>query len=121
MAENFSRIKELRVRADYKITTTVTVDATGLILTSVDFGSQEDGYFIYGRIDFGGTYRTIVNHVGNDVTLFYKFTDLESENSVDAYPGCNGTRETCRDKFDNIVHNLGFTDIPQENPALRQP
>ena len=99
----------------------VTVDVTGLILTSADFGSQDDGYFTYGRIEFGGTYRAIVNHVGNNVTLAYKFTDLESGNSVDAYPGCDGKIETCRDKYGNITHFLGFPFIPQENPALRQP
>lgn len=113
------------VKANYKTTTTVTVDGTGLILTSADFGAKADGYFTLGRVEFGGTYRTIVAHSGNDISLAYKFTDLVSTNSVDAYPGCDGKIETCRDKFtvagSNVVNFLGFPYIPQENPATRIP
>ena len=113
------------VKASYKTTTAVTVSGSGLVLTSADFGSEDDGYFILGRIEFGGTYRTIVYHVGNEIHLSYKFNELDTGESVDAYPGCDGKIETCRDKFTvagtNIVHFLGFPYIPQENPSLRVP
>lgn len=113
------------VKASYKTTTVVAVDATGLILTSAIFGTKANGYFISGRVEFGGTYRTIVDHAGNTICLAYSFTDLETSDSVDAYPGCDGNIETCRDKFTvagtNVVHFLGFPYIPQENPAIRVP
>ena len=108
-------------KAGYKTTTNVTVDFTKMVLTSTDFGTQDSGYFTFGRIEFGGTYRTIVAHSGNNVTLAYKFKDLENDAAVDAYPGCDGQIETCRDKFNNVIQYLGFPYIPTENPAVRQP
>jgi len=107
------------VKASYKDTATVTVDATGLLVTSADFGLEVDDYFTYGRVEFNATYRTIVNHTGNVLTLAYKFTTLETGDSVDAYPGCDGAIETCRDTFANVIHFLGFPYIPVENPATR--
>lgn len=106
-------------KAGYKTITNVTVDFAGTSLTSGDFGSEDDGYFTFGRIEFGDTYRTIVNHVGNVVTLAYAFKALETGNSVDAYPGCDGFIETCRDKYSNVIQFLGFPYIPIENPATR--
>jgi uncharacterized phage protein (TIGR02218 family) len=108
-------------KSSYKTTTVVTVSSNGRTLTSTDFSSEADGYFTLGKIEFGGTYRTIVNHVGSVITLAYKFNSLVTGNSVDAYPGCRGSIETCRDKFDNVIHFLGFPYIPVENPATRIP
>ncbi|MBN2568123.1 MAG: DUF2163 domain-containing protein [Deltaproteobacteria bacterium] len=107
------------VKASYKNTTTVSLDATGCILTSADFGAFDEGYFTYGRVEFNNTYRTIISHSGNTVTLAYKFITLETGNSVDVYPGCDGEIETCRDKFSNVNQFLGFPYIPLENPATR--
>ena len=81
--------------------------------------AQEDGYFTGGHIIFGDETRTIVDHVGSIVTIMYKFKELEDNDSVDAYPGCDGKIETCKDKFDNLLNFLGFPFIPVENPALR--
>jgi uncharacterized phage protein (TIGR02218 family) len=105
--------------ADYKTTTTITLDATKTILTDAAFDALDDGYFTGGKITFGNEARTIVDHVGSIVTIMYKFKELEDNDSVDAYPGCDGRAETCKDKFDNIVNFLGFPFIPEENPALR--
>ena len=104
---------------DYKTTTTVTLDLTGTELTSADFGGEVDGYFTGGKVTFGNEARTITNHVGNVVTLMYKFRELEDNDLVDAYPGCDGRVETCRDKYNNIINSLGFPFIPEENPAMR--
>lgn len=108
-----------KAEADYKTTTTVVLDSTGTELTSADFDALEDGYFTGGKVVFGDEARTIVNHVGSVVTLMYKMKELEDNDSVDAYPGCDGRIETCKDKFDNLLHYLGFPFIPEENPALR--
>jgi len=107
------------VEADYKTTAAVTLDATGTILTSTTFGGEVDGYFTGGKVVFGDEARTMVSHVGNVVTLMYKFKELATGNSVDAYPGCDGRVETCRDKYDNILNFLGFPFIQAENPAKR--
>ena len=106
-------------KASYKTTTVITLNATGLTLTSADFGAEADGYFIGGEVIFGNESRTVIAHVGNDITLMYKFLELVTTDTVDAYPGCDGRAETCRDKYSNIVHFLGFPFIPEENPATR--
>lgn len=108
-----------KVAADYKTTTTVTLDSTGIKLTSADFDVLDDGYFTGGKVVFGDEARTIVGHVGSVITLMYKMQELEDNDSVDVYPGCDGRIETCKDKFNNIINFLGFPFIPTENPALR--
>jgi uncharacterized phage protein (TIGR02218 family) len=105
--------------ASYAETTTVVLDANGVDLVSSAFGAYSDGYFTGGQVLFGVESRTIVYHVGNTITMMYKMVDLETNDSVTAYPGCDGRAETCRDKYDNIVNFLGFPFIPVENPALR--
>lgn len=105
--------------ATYKITETITLDATGTILTGTAFGTKADGFFVGGEVKFGAESRTIVAHVGTAITIMYKMIELESTDSVDVYPGCDGRAETCRDKYDNILNFLGFPFIPTENPATR--
>lgn len=105
--------------ASYKTTETITLDATKTILTGTAFGTKDDGYFIGGEVKFGVESRTIVAHVGTAITIMYKMVDLADTDSVDAYPGCDGRAETCRDKYSNILNFLGFPFIPVENPATR--
>jgi len=108
-----------KVKVDYKVTATITLDATKTKLTSATFGNYAAGYFIYGLVEFGSESRTIIAHSGNTITIAYKMVNLVDNNTVDIYPGCDGRIETCRDKYDNIVNYLGFPWIPEENPALR--
>ena len=103
------------------VTAAVTLDATKTILTSAAFGAYAAGYFTGGRGVFVGERRTIVAHSGNTITLNFKMIGLEDNDSIDVYPGCDGRIDTCRDKFDNIIHFLGFPFIPSENPATRMP
>lgn len=105
----------------YKVTAVVVLDSTKTVLTSATFSGYDDGYFIGGEVIFGVESRTVVDHVGSNITLMYRMKELESSDSVDAYPGCDGRADTCRDKFDNILNFLGFPFIPIENPAVRTP
>lgn len=107
------------VKSSYITTTSITLDATKTILTSASFGAKTDGYFTGGEIVCGDESRTAIAHVGDDVTLMYKMKELATGNTVNAYPGCDGRVQTCRDKYSNILHFLGFPFIPVENPALR--
>ena len=109
------------IKASYKITTEVTLNADKTQLTSSAFEAKADGYFTFGHVDFGVESRMIIVHTGNTITLAYKMNELDSGETVDAYPGCDGRAITCRDKFNNIDNFLGFPFIPQENPALRVP
>ena len=106
---------------DYKLTTTVTVSSDGTVLTSSDFSNYSSGYFTLGKAIFSGESRPIIAHSGDTITLAYKFYDLEDNDSVDVYPGCDGNIGTCKDKFNNLIHFLGFPFTPQDNPSLRSP
>lgn len=103
------------------IPATIGLDVTGTKLTSATFGGYEAGYFIYGTVEFGDEIRTIVDQAGDTLTMAYRMRDLIDGSLVDAYPGCDGRIETCRDKFDNILRFLGFPFTPVENPELRVP
>ena len=108
-----------KVQADYKTTTTITLDATETILTSADFALESDGYFNGGTVTFGNDTRGISSHVGSNITIVYKMKDLENNDSVDVYLGCDRRIETCRDNYDNVVNFMGTPFIPIDNPALR--
>lgn len=106
-------------KTSYKTTTVVSIDSTGKQYTSSDFALEVDGYFTGGEVISGNESRTIISHVGEVITLIYKMVEIVDGASVDAYPGCDGRPETCRDKYDNILNFLGFPFIPVENPATR--
>lgn len=110
-----------KLKADFKVTGTVTLDPTKTILNSGSFGILSSGYLTGGLVEFGDESRTIVAHTGSTITIAYKMQLLADGDSVDAYPGCDGRVETCRDKYDNVVNFLGFPFIPIENPAIRVP
>lgn len=103
----------------YKVTAVVAIDSTKTILSATEFEAEVDSFFTGGQIKFGNNYRTIVAHSGVEITLMYGMTDLIDGDSVDAFPGCDGRAETCRDKYDNVVNGLWFPFIPVENPATR--
>ena len=108
-----------KVKADYKTTTIITLDATEMILTSADFALEEDGYFTGGSIEFGGEARTIISHAGSVIIIIYKMRNLVGGSSIDVYPGCDRRIETCRDNYDNIINFMGTPFIPVDNPAIR--
>jgi uncharacterized phage protein (TIGR02218 family) len=114
-------------KADFKVSAAIVLDATGRIITSAAFDHDalgnpvEDGYWTLGTVEFGSERRPIVAHVGTSIVMAYRMSELESLDSVDVYPGCDGRPVTCRDKFDNVVNSLWFAFIPQENPTVRTP
>ena len=112
-------VKCKKVKASYKVTATVLVDETQTIITSATFATKPDGYFKNGLAEFEGEYRTMISHVGNTITFNYRMLNLEDNDTIDVYPGCDGLVETCRDKYANILNFLGFSFIPEINPALR--
>jgi len=112
-------VRDMKIK--YKVTAVVTLDPTKTILTAAIFGTYTAGYFIGGVVEFtfGNESRTIIAHSGSTITMSYRMIDLEDDDSVDAYPGCDGRAATCRDKFVNILNFFGYPYIPIENPALR--
>jgi len=113
------------VGATYTVTTAISLDATGVQLTSSDFTQDassedvEDGYWTGGQVLFGDEARTVIAHVDNTITLMYKMKELEDTDTITITPGCDGRVETCFAKYNNVINFLGFPFIPVENPALR--
>lgn len=105
--------------ATYKVTTSITLDTTETQLTHATFDTYADGYFTGGKVKFNNEYRGIIAHAGSIITMAYKMKDLISNDTVDVYPGCDGRLETCRDKYNNVIHSLAFRYIPYDNPTER--
>jgi len=103
---------------NFKLTTSVLVDVTGTILTSGDFSAQDDGWWTLGVVRYNDEERLIVDHIGNTITLMVPFRELNSGDTVEVLPGCDGDILTCMNKFNNLSHFLGFPFIPIDNPAL---
>lgn len=104
----------------YKISATLSAVSTdGLELTSDDFGSSEldEGFFTNGEIVFSEHHRMIVEHTGIKIKIRYSIPDLEVTDVIVAYAGCDGSIETCRDKFDNVDNFGGHPYIPLDRPV----
>jgi uncharacterized phage protein (TIGR02218 family) len=105
-------------KASWSTTTTITaVDTDGVVLTSADFGLQEDGYFTRGYLDWGDYHRMIVHHEGNDITLRFNMPGFASGQTVTAYTGCDRQLTTCVEKFNNKDNFFGHPWIPIDNPS----
>ena len=119
-------------KADYATAGTIS-DTTGLVLTIPEASALADGWFTGGALALpDGSYRLIVSHVGDQITLVSKVRYLSTDSfaystgqtwssylasfSVILYPGCDRTLATCESKFSNNLNNGGFKWIPTINP-----
>lgn len=104
----------------YKLSSiTVTVDSTKRILTATEFDGEEDGYWVFGHIEYDSHRRMILLHQNSVITLAYPLWTMPSGGGeVDVWPGCDRSVTMCRDKFDNVSKALAFPDMPFDNPAL---
>ena len=103
----------------YKVPAIVTVEDPATFLTSATFGTYPMGYLNDGHIQFLNDYRLIVSHVGNSISIQVPFDSrLVTGGSIEAWPGCDKSWETCRDKFSNLDKFTGFPYIPSSNPVI---
>lgn len=95
---------------------------TGQVYTVAAAAGEADGYYTGGIIKFGDTLGYITEHTGTSLTVAGRMPDLEAAiggspaASVSIAPGCDRRRETCIEKFNNLVNYGGFRDIPTDNP-----
>jgi len=95
------------------------LQSNGSVLRSATFATQPDGFFTMGHVRHNTDIRLITDHVGQDITLQVPFDSrLQDGQLVSAFPGCDKTFETCRDKFNNLARRTGFDLIPETNPAV---
>lgn len=106
--------------------TTVASVTDSLTLTVDDTITGAD--FINGRLwftdgDLLGTDPIEIFAVsGSTITLFTEMPALPSPgDAVTLKEGCDGTREMCRDRFNNILEHRGFPDTGITDQILRMP
>ena len=106
---------------------------SGTVLTSPEAASKPDGFYLGGILETtDGSKRYITRHVGNQLTISRPSAEITNAfsntgygNSYGlfygqtvfyAYPGCDRTKETCKNKFNNLNNFGGFPFIPIKNP-----
>lgn len=73
-----------------------------------------------GRMILDTDLRLITGHsIANQFQIQIPFDSRMSIGaSVSLYPGCDGSPETCLDRYDNLLKHLGMSYIPSSNPVL---
>jgi uncharacterized phage protein (TIGR02218 family) len=105
-------------REAMRVDATVTA-VTGNVVRSATWAGKPDGWFDGGWVQWNeGTAterRFIVSHVGDTLTLLTPAL-LAVGRVVATYPGCDGTWDTCINKFNNWKNYGGQPWIPIKNP-----
>ena len=107
-------------KENFKVNTTLS-DVSGTVLTSSDFSSKPDGWFVGGFMVWQSSdllyfHRFITGHTGNQITIQQQIPDLVTGEEITAYAGCDHKLTTCREKFGNDINFGGFPWIPGKNP-----
>lgn len=76
--------------------------------------AEPDGYFNGGYAVLNGQTRFITSNVGNIITLYTPFTDIQL-GTISLYPHCHLTADGCRAKG-NFVNFSGFEKMSTVNP-----
>lgn len=115
-------------KEDFAVPTTVTaIDARFLTLTCPGAAAHPNGYFNGGFIATpNGSLRYVTNHIGNQLTLWRPAPEIAAAIALgtvntDLFPGCDGARMTCHDKFNNLPNNGAFYWIPDRAPDNGSP
>jgi uncharacterized phage protein (TIGR02218 family) len=106
--------------ASFRVPVTIS-SVSGIDVVSADFATFADGYFVGGKLEIEispGIYekRGIQTHVGNTVKMTHALHTFVPGLTVDAYPGCDKTIQTCHNKFSNVVNFGGTPYVPIKNP-----
>lgn len=107
--------------ADYKISTSYSVGGAGKIITiPVLSPARASGYFSQGRLVYNGISRYITKHDTNTLYLQFPISGMAGSGTIDIYPGCDKTPETCKTKFlsSNLVNFVGMPYVPTKDPGL---
>lgn len=83
--------------------------------------SLGSGWLTGGMIKLIDTYRFITSHSGDRITISRPFHSMKVGDQVLLYAGCDHTKETCKNKFNNIENFGGFPWVPTANPMTGSP
>lgn len=102
---------------DYRLVIPVAAAArAGLSLTHASLAGEENGWWVGGYVACGPERSWIVGHQGETVELLSRFVRLPNSD-FHVFPGCDGLKETCIEKFDNVARFSGCANIPERNPV----
>lgn len=109
------------IRAAYAVSGVVQAGSTREVIKHI-LGAAS-GYYDYGVIEFqaganAGSSRTVRMHTATDIRLAAPLGATPAAgDTFKIFPGCNRTRETCQNKFNNLIHFRGYPWIPQPETA----
>jgi len=89
----------------------------GVTIISTSFVLQDNDYYTFGYLVWGDYKRMIISHIEDTIKLRYLIPGLVSGETALVTAGCDKTRTTCESRFNNLINQLGFPDIPSDNPA----
>jgi uncharacterized phage protein (TIGR02218 family) len=106
-------------------TVSIVSAVSGTTIKSNSFTAKPNGYFSGGlllwKVNNVTNKRFILTHNGDTLVINLPFPGITPSNSVDAFPGCDHTLNTCSSKFFNHLNYGGFPYIPQKNPFSGSP
>lgn len=110
-------------KASYVTSGTVSA-VSGNTVTVPAISADPAGWRVGGMLEYGSYLRLITAQNGSLLTLSNPIKALTDDFasagagvlSVNTYPGCDRTRETCTNKFANWLNFGGFPWIPSKNP-----
>jgi hypothetical protein len=91
------------------------LDIDDAVVTCPEASAYVDGYFNNGYLEYGNYFYHIVNHVGDTLTLLTGLEGALEGDSVTIYPGCDGSLNTCWDKFNRGLDHGGFPFSPADD------
>lgn len=101
----------------YKVSGVLTYVSSTTLKAAI-FATKANGYFDQGYVQCGDDKRLIIKHIGDTLTLQAAFdTRAAIGVTVDAYPGCDKSPDTCKNKFSNFDKFLGHPSIPSRSPV----
>jgi len=108
--------------ANFQVSDSINAIASNTV-TATAFSGKPDGWFVGGYVEAGSgpERRSIVAHSGDTLTLTAPLLEPQAGDPIDAYAGCDHTKSTCKDKFNNIANHGGLPWIPRKNPFGTDP
>ena len=104
-------------KTTYAVAGTVSaINAAKTVLTVAAADALADGWLTGGMVETPtGGFLFVTAHSGSSITLANPCA-LAVSDAVTLYPGCARNRETCKNKFNNILNFGGWPWIPSRNP-----
>lgn len=104
-------------KATYAVPGTISaINAARTVLTVTAADALDDGWFTGGMVETpSGGFLFVTGHAGSSLTLANSCA-LAVSDAVTLYPGCARNRETCNERFNNILNFGGWPWIPLRNP-----